>query len=87
MFLIRSTRCMGIAGFAALAAACASQTATPVADADKQVCVREAAIGSIRPTMTCRTVAQIEREREEAQKNMNAARQDTGGAPADRIGR
>lgn len=87
MFLICSTRCLAIAGIAALAAACASQAPTAAADPDKLVCVREASTGSIRQSTTCRTVAQMERERDEAQKNMNAVRQDTGGAATDRIGR
>lgn len=81
MSLIRSIRCLGVAGIAALAAACASQTPTAAADPDKMVCVREASTGSIRQSTTCRTVAQIERERDQAQKDMNFVRQDPGGAP------
>lgn len=75
MFLTRSIRCLGAAGIATLLAACASSPQTNLADGDKLVCVRETSVGSIRPSTTCRTVAQIEREREQAQKDMNFVRQ------------
>lgn len=79
-----------VAMTAALTAACAASadTAAPAAaDADKLVCTREPATGSLRPTVSCRTLAQIERERDHAQKTMNFVRQDAGEATPDRIGR
>lgn len=70
-----------------LLTACATPDPAQVADGDRQVCIRETPIGSLRPTTTCRTVAQMEKDRQQAQKDMNLVRQDSGGASADRIGR
>jgi len=72
---------MGAASIAALLAACTSTPQTNLADGDKQVCTREAQVGSIRPTVVCRTAAQIERERDQAQKDMNFIRQDPSLSP------
>lgn len=61
---------------ATLTAGCATKEPAAQADPDRLVCTQERSTGSIRPTTTCRTVAQIEREREQAQKDMNFIRQD-----------
>lgn len=65
----------------ALAGGCATKETTPQADGERLVCTQERATGSIRPQTTCRTVAQIERERDQAQKDMNFIRQDPGLPP------
>lgn len=70
-----------------LSLGCAAPSTDTHADGEKMVCTREATTGSLRPTSTCRSVAQIERERDQAQKDMNFVRQDAGAAPPDRIGR
>lgn len=74
------------AAAAAFAAGCATKETTTQADADRLVCMQERATGSIRPTTTCRTVAQIEQERQKAERDMNTVRQDSAGI-TDRVGR
>lgn len=83
----RSRLAPGAASAVLLIAACASNDPAALAVGDKQVCMRETPIGSLRPTTTCRTVARMEKERQQAQKDMNFVRQDSGGAAPDRLGR
>ena len=73
----------------ALLAACASASPDSVGqlNGDRQVCIREVRIGTMLPASRCRTAAQAEQERVEAEKVLNFTRQQGTEGVTDRIGR
>jgi hypothetical protein len=84
---------LAIVAASLLLAECASAPETApgatasVADKDKMHCTRELPIGSQMPVTRCRTLAQIEQERAEAGKVLNAPRQTGTPGASDRTGR
>lgn len=64
-----------LVGVALAASACAGPSQTQSADGERMVCVRETLTGTRIPTVACRSVAQIEHDREHAEKELNFVKQ------------
>jgi hypothetical protein len=66
--------------FALLAVGCSTGRSSQDVQAqrDQVVCSREVQVGSMMPQRRCRTVDQILKEREDAQKSLNFVRQNPG---------
>ncbi len=65
---------------ASLSTACGTPAQRSAANADGEVCEREATTGSIRVTRSCRTEEQVKRDHESAQDAIGTMKRQTSGA-------